>query len=254
MVAMVATPASPRAFFFSEPPACGGKRLEDVLATTQQRAAQWRKDGTRALQLELQLGAEELRRERAGLEDLRSDLQGAEQLTEAARKMRSEGERLAEAMCHSAAAVAQRAETAQAARDRLREAHGARQKELRREEEALAERRRAAEAREAEVAAFLGLFRERLGLDVSRVAPSTVRLAFTLLDEADPAREFLLTLGVDGQQGYRVLDCSPPVPQAGPLLERLNGSAGSPTALPAFVCGMRRAFQGAAGAQGKCRP
>jgi len=250
MAAVAAAPASPRTFD-CKPLAHAGDQLEEVFAATQTRATQWRKDSTRALQLELQRGVEELRRERACLEDLRSDLQGAEQLTEAARRMKTEGSRLAEVMRQSAEAVAQRAEVALSTRDKLREAHSARQKELRHEEELLAERRRAAEVQEAEMEAFLGLYRERLGLAVLRAAPRTVRLAFTLLDEDSPAREFSLTLGIDEQQGYCVSECSPQVPQVGALLGILNSSAGSPTALPAFACGMRRAFQGVAG---KCRP
>eukprot|EP00418_Pyrodinium_bahamense_P067108 CAMPEP_0179099440 /NCGR_PEP_ID=MMETSP0796-20121207/45875_1 /TAXON_ID=73915 /ORGANISM="Pyrodinium bahamense, Strain pbaha01" /LENGTH=253 /DNA_ID=CAMNT_0020797239 /DNA_START=40 /DNA_END=801 /DNA_ORIENTATION=+ len=249
MAAAVAMPVSPRAFDFKSP-APAADRLEEAFAAVHMRTAQWRKDSARAAQQELQHGVEELRRERAGLEALCTGLAGTEQLTEAARRVKAEGSRLAEAMRRSADAVAQRAEAALGARDQLREVQGLRHKELRCEEEALAEQRRLAEVQEAAIEGFLGLYRERLGLAVSRAAPRTVRLAFTLLDEADPAREFSLTLSIAEPQGYCVLECCPQVPQVATLLEHLNCNADSPAALPTFVCGMRRAFRHVAGAAG----
>uniref|UniRef100_A0A7S2IDU5 Kinetochore protein SPC25 n=1 Tax=Alexandrium andersonii TaxID=327968 RepID=A0A7S2IDU5_9DINO len=249
----MAAPLAPHAFD-SKPYNHAGDPLDEVLAATQSRAAQWRKDGAEALKLELQRGVEELRRECAGLDDLHAQLLSAERMTEAIKKSKAEEFRQRDAMKRSTELLTQQAKAAQSTVDKLREAQCARQKELGREEEGLLQECREAEAQEAEIERLLSLYPQRLGFSISRAAPRTVRMSFTLLHKEDPSREFLLTLGLDEQKGYCVFECNPRVPQVEPLLEQLNRRAGVPSALPTFVLGMRQAFQQAASITGKSRP
>merc|ERR1719454_735077 len=89
--------------------------------------------------------------------------------------------------------------------------------------------------------ALLRTYKDRLGLDISRVAPETVRMAFSLLDERDPSREFSFVLGLS-KDCYHVKDCALVVPELNKLLEELNNACCSVSALPRFVCSMRRCF------------
>merc|ERR1711964_423075 len=91
----------------------------------------------------------------------------------------------------------------------------------------------------------MGTYKDRLGLAITRVAPQTVRMAFPLLDESNPQREFFFTLGLASGKSsheYCVFECDPDAPELPKLLEELNVNAASATALPRFVCSMRRAF------------
>mmetsp|Transcript_4472 Transcript_4472/g.10496 ORF Transcript_4472/g.10496 Transcript_4472/m.10496 type:complete len:239 (-) Transcript_4472:76-792(-) len=215
----------------------------DIFAATQARTVQWRKDSSRSARLEVQHCLEDLRRDRAVLQDLQVHCAGAGQLTQAAKKAQAESIKLLEVMRESASAVAQRAEVVTTARDKLQRTHSEREEELQRERRELAQRRKTAKVQEAEIDSFFRLYKERLGLVVSRTAPRTVRLVFTLLDENDPAREFSLTLSIESHREYRILECIPPVAEADSFLEQLNCCNGLPTGLPAFVCNMRHAFK-----------
>jgi len=72
-----------------------------------------------------------------------------------------------------------------------------------------------------------------------------VRMTFSLLDAADPAREFAFTLGLaqgEEKAAYDVYNCAPMVPELRGLLAELNHKPDSAVALPRFICSMRKAF------------
>jgi hypothetical protein len=118
------------------------------------------------------------------------------------------------------------------------------------EEQKIAQQKEAADAQHAEALKLLGTYQDRLGLAIVRVAPQTVRMTFSLLDERDPAREFSFVLGLGASDAsmdkdadaYHVAECVPAVPALPQLLSALNADASSAVALPRFVCGIRRAF------------
>lgn len=231
----------------AEPVCCNfDMRLEGVFAESSSHVVQWRKERSQALQLEVQRAARELCAERAALQDLYADLANTAQLKEAALKLQEEGALCEEATKLSAETAAERSKAALQARDRLCQAHEACRQELKQENMELAKQIQAIAEQESEVEKFLAMYKHHLGLSIERIAPQTVRLTFTLIDEADPEREFSFALGLADSRAYLASECRPQVPQLKGLLARLNAETGAPTSLPALVCGMRRAFQEAA--------
>jgi len=234
-------------FDFRSVARCGGAVIDEACNGHDDEIAQFRKDRMQAFGTEARRAAKDLLRERAGLKDLSAELVVAARLTDDVRRARGECEQISQAVRESLAATARRSKVAAATRDRFLEMQKARMDEVRREEAQLEEAHAAAAVRLAEVDRFLGLYQERLGLAVARVAPHTVRLTLTLLDEERPERKFAFSLGLAGAEAeYSVTDCQPALPAASlaRCVEQLN--AGAPTeaaALPAFVCRMRRAFQ-----------
>lgn len=218
-----------------------------ALPRPQDRVAQWRKDRMRTAQLDTQRSLQELAWERAGLESLHADLASTAQQTEAAMRSREEDLQIGEALRQDAEATAQRAGVAAQTRDELRKARRGREKELREAEDALVDQCRQAQSQRADLDKFLALYADRLGLRIARVAPQTVRFTFTLLDREDLSREFSFSLGLSDSNKYRVQDCDPQPHDFGDLLARLNADTTDPSALPAFVCGMRKAFKDVAG-------
>lgn len=212
------------------------------------RVVQWRKEQTQSIQHEAARGVEELRKERDAIEALQQDLITVKELTEEAAALRAEGARFSEAVRQSVEAVVRETEVVEAARDRLSASS------LVASEEILAENKRRLKAqeesgrRQTECEQLLSMYRSKLGLTVTRAAPQTVRLAFRFLDEADPNREFSVTLGMSCE-GYRVSASSDPLPQLEDLLESLNKDAGSSLAMPRFLCSLRRAFKEISAAQ-----
>lgn len=249
-MAVVANPEVPAGFDFRSRPRIATGRLDEAMADHDGQLGQWRKDHLQALQLEAQQAARELGRERAHLKDLAAGLGATERLTEAASKVYAEGVKISETTREAAVAAAKRVEIAEKARNRLLSIAEARNEDLRLEEGASLERLASIAARAKEIERFMSMYRDRLGLSLIRVAPQAVRLTFTLLDRTNLGREFSFTLrlstpGSSGD-GCCVEDCSPALPkkQAQVLLDRLNAAVPSEdAALPAFVCGMRRAFQ-----------
>jgi len=245
MTAVAACPMPASGFDFMSPVG-GGESLDEVFAESQERLSQWRKDRAQAVHREAQRGLQELQRERSQLDDFHSDLENVSQLSEAAARLRAEGDKLGQVVRRSAEASAQRAEAVAHARDRLCAEQEARLQELKEAEAALASEEELRRAKGAEIESFLAMYAERLGLVIARVAPQTVKMTFTLIDEDELGREFSFTLGISETSGFRVFDVTPAVPQLDALLTRLQADPSSPTALPVFVCGMRRAFQDAA--------
>jgi len=229
------------------PFAAGGDDLGVERCVAQRlRATQWRKDSLESARLGAQQGLSEIRRETALVDDLCRDLAGIAKLTEAAATQRKHCIQSYEVMRQSIDAAHERSDIVARVRDQLCEAHEVSYQELQYEKPICAQRRQSDDDLQLNIDRFLGLYRDRLGLDIARVAPSTVRLTFTLIDKADPAREFSFTLGLAAPGAYHVSDCTVMPPQLGALLERLNGDS-SPCALARFVSSMRRAFQELAG-------
>jgi len=222
-------------------PACD--RLDEMLTASTGKLVRWRQESARSAQLELRRCIQGLRQERADLESSRLGVADTERLLNDTMLAKVWTAKLEEATCQSASVAAEQAEAAKSTKVQLSGAQRAVQKELGREEEALAARRCSARVAAQGIERLLDLYRERLGLAISRAAPQTVQIVFTLLDQDEPSRKFSLTLGLAASEGYSVLDCSPHVPQLGHLLAKLNSTAEAPTALPAFVVGMRKEFK-----------
>lgn len=217
---------------------------DDVYGDAQTRLAQWRKDFVSAASFEAQQGIRELCHEREQLKDLQADLAGVQGLVESASQLQMGGARLAEVLHSSTEAAGSRAQAVARVRDELHSMQASHEEQLQQEQRDIAARTEAAEAQHAEALKLLSTYRERLGLAITRDAPQTVRMGFSLLDEKDPEREFFFTLGLDDADGmgYRASECAPHVPELPKLLEELNAGVSSATALPRFVCSMRRAF------------
>eukprot|EP00442_Polarella_glacialis_P011966 CAMPEP_0115121720 /NCGR_PEP_ID=MMETSP0227-20121206/46405_1 /TAXON_ID=89957 /ORGANISM="Polarella glacialis, Strain CCMP 1383" /LENGTH=258 /DNA_ID=CAMNT_0002523535 /DNA_START=101 /DNA_END=874 /DNA_ORIENTATION=+ len=221
--------------------------LEQVCSASEQWVSQWRQEQSTAMMLEAQRGSQNLYREQEELEEVQADLLAIAQLAEAAHQLRAEGAEQGEVLRQSMEAAKGRANVAYRLKEDLCAAYAACSKEAREEEALLCERRQAAQEQLANMQQFLALYKDGLGLDISRVAAQTLRVSFTLIDKSDPGREFWLTLGLcitDSAQGYeyQAVDGSCELSQLRQLLERLNDDPGTPAALPAFVCGLRRAF------------
>mmetsp|Transcript_71223 Transcript_71223/g.114944 ORF Transcript_71223/g.114944 Transcript_71223/m.114944 type:complete len:233 (-) Transcript_71223:226-924(-) len=219
--------------------------LEEACSDAQLRVSDWRKEQSCAVQLEAQRGIQELYREQETIDDLKADIASVHDLSKAANNFRAEGAKLGEVVSQSAEAAARRAEVAIRTRDYLRGAHGNCCEEVQQDELLLKERVQAAEDQTLILEQFIAMYRSALGLHISRAAPQAVRLCFTCIDKVQPSRKFSLILSLaDGEegQGYGASDCSPQVPELEHLLLRLNEEQSFPSALPAFMCGLRRAF------------
>lgn len=221
---------------------------EDLYGDAQARVAQWRKDSVSAASFDAQQGIRELCHERAHLKDLQADLAGVRGLVETASQLQGGGARLMEVLHSSTQAAGSRAQAVAAVKDELQELVGTHHQQMQQEDLRIAQQQDAAAAQHEEALKLLATYKERLGLSISRVAPQTVRMAFSLLDKCEPDREFVFTLGLGDSEtdkssdGYHVCECVPRVPELQQLLAELNLNASSATALPRFVCSIRRAF------------
>lgn len=227
--------------------ACQGTPSDQVYGDAQARLVRWRKDLLSTANFEAHQGIRELCHEQEHLKDLKSDLASVRELVEAASHLEAGGARLAEVVQNSAEASSTRAAALARLRDELNETSAAQGQELRQEEEMIAQRQAIADTRHAEALKLVNTYKDRLGLAITREAPQTVRMAFSLLDGKDPCREFSFTLGLGGSdekasESYRVRNCVPQVPELAKLVNELNTNATSATALPRFVCSIRRAF------------
>lgn len=214
----------------------------DMYADSQERLTQWRRNLAGSARFEAQLGLRELQHEREHLQDLRTDLAGVRTLVEAASQLEAGGARLAEVVQSSSDAASSRAQSMARIRDELNDSCELHKQKLKEVEQTISEQQVVADAHHAKALKLLGTYGDRLGLAITRVAPQTVRMAFSLLDQFEPGREFSFSLGLADAKGYRVIECVPHVPELSRLLEDLNANAATATSLPRFVCGMRRAF------------
>jgi len=167
---------------------------------------------------------------------------------EAASQLQAGGARLADVLQSSAEAAGSRAKVLARVNDELRELAETHKLQLEEEERKNSQQQEVADTQHEEALKMLATYRERLGLAIARVSPQTVRMTFSLLDACQPEREFAFELGlgaadaVKNSEAYCVAECAPHVPELGKLLEELNMHASTATALPRFVCSMRRAF------------
>jgi len=236
--------------------ACEWAGGEEIYADAQARVTQWRKDFVSSASFEAQQGLRELCHEREHLKDLEADLAGIQGLVDSASQLQTGGVRLAEVLRSSADAAGSRAQAMVHVCDELRGLSDMNRQKLQQEERKVARQQEVADAQHSEALKLLGTYKDRLGLAITRVAPQTVRMAFSLLDERDPEREFFFTLGLAEleeedshntapgkiSEAYGVNECTPHVAELPHLLKELNADASSVTALPRFVCSMRRAF------------
>lgn len=217
---------------------------------------QWRKDLASSASFEVQQSLRDLCHEREHLKDLRADLAGVQGLVESASQLQAGGVRLADVVQSSTAAAATRAQALARVRDELFELHESQREKLQEEQQGFLAQRSVADKQHAEALKLLNVYKDRLGLEIKRVAPGTVRMAFSMIDASEPTREFSFTLGLGDledktSEGYLVRECAPDVPELQQLLTDLNSDASSTTALPRFVCSIRRAFLKMIGAERK---
>lgn len=224
--------------------------IDETYGSLRTRTIQWAKDRVRAAHQDVLGTRQELARGRARLEELRTDLATVSSLREAAVKMHEDGARLGQAAEQSMDIATSSVSVLARTRDDIAQTYEVCQKELKSGDRAMAEKRRQAAARCAEVASFLNVYTTRLGLDITRAGPGVMRMTFTLIDDAEPDREFGFSMCTEEgdesselSQAYRVFACSPPVPQLDDLVSRLNDDKESPNAFATFLCGMRRAFK-----------
>jgi len=226
---------------------CEVASSEEVFADAQARLVQWRKDFTSDASFDAQQGLRDLHHEKEHLKDLQADLAGVKGLVQVATQLQAGGSRLAEVLHSSSEKAAMRAQDVGRMTDELSASNETHRQELQQAERRNEQQRAVADAQHAEALKLLAVYQERLGLAITRVAPQTVRMAFSLLDDCDASREFHFTLGLGDAdekalEGYSVRECLPQVPELSKLLAELNKDASSATALPRFVCSMRRSF------------
>jgi len=220
---------------------------EEMYADSQARLTQWRKDLAMTAKFDAQQGLRDLQHEREHLADLRVDLAGVQGLVESASQLQAGGARLVEVVHSSSEASGSRVRAMTRVHDELHESCEMQKQKLQQVNGDITERREAADSHHAEALKMLGTYKDRLGLAITRVAPQTVCMSFSLLDPCDSKREFSFILGLADSKGYSVNVCAPQVPELSQLLNDLNADATSVTALPRFVCSMRRAFSKVAG-------
>jgi hypothetical protein len=217
-----------------------------MYADVQARVVQWRKDVLASTGFEAHQGIRELCYEREQLKDLQADLSSVQSLVQVASNLQSGGGRLAEVLQSSSVSGTARSKAIAHITDHLRQSCDRCKRDLQQEEHTAVQQRSMSDAQHAEALKLLTIYEDRLGLKIRREAFQTVRMCFSLMDEADLAKEFWFTLrlGVndeDAVETYCVPTCTPYVPELAQLLAELNANSSS-TALPRFVCSMRKCF------------
>eukprot|EP00927_Polykrikos_kofoidii_P039399 TRINITY_DN33798_c0_g1_i1.p1 TRINITY_DN33798_c0_g1~~TRINITY_DN33798_c0_g1_i1.p1 ORF type:complete len:271 (+),score=55.30 TRINITY_DN33798_c0_g1_i1:71-883(+) len=235
-------PASQRSATLSE---C----RDETISSNCSRVLQWRKDMMHVQNADVQRALNELQRERSALNDLRAQAAVTEELAEAAAELQASSARVSQQIRSSAEAAAARVAAATEMMERLNADKRAREKELCEAEAEYEAERREFETRQKEIETLFSLYRERLGLMITRAAPSVARVSFLLLDQQDPTRECSFKLGLADSISYSIFDCQPSIPSSvtDSLLVHLNRDPANPSALPAFICSMRRVFKKAIG-------
>jgi chromosome segregation ATPase len=214
------------------------------------------RERSQAHRSDLKQALAELKKEKARRAELRSNLSGHLKLAAAFDAQKEETSAALEAAQKIGAAASETVAVELQFRDRALQRRAAVKDELRREADALRQQREAAEAQFSAIESLLALWRDHAGLDIQRVAPSTVRITLTFAGEVhdkDWSVAFTLALA-DAKQDFTVSDVSPALPAASlaDLLARLNRDRSTRAALPAFICGMRKLFLGRSRSRPAC--
>jgi hypothetical protein len=226
---------------------CDRVPTEELYADAQAHVVQWRKDFLASAGFEAHQGIRELCHDREQLKDLQADLSSVQSLVQVASQLQAGGGRLAEVLQSSSALGTARSQAVARLTDDLRQSCVRCKQELQQGEYSTVQQRALSNAQHAEALKLFAIYEDRLGLMIRREAFQTVRMAFSLVDEADLDKEFWFTLrlGVsdeDAVKGYCVPTCTPYVPELAQLLAELNANSCSTAALPRFVCSMRKCF------------
>jgi hypothetical protein len=219
--------------------------IDDVMAASHYQTMHWRKTKVGACNADVRRAIQELHRERAAVGDLKATLDATEELAVEASALHASSARAADMIRASAEAASARLAVASEGLRRLGQEQESCLEDLDAAERTLAEEQRAANARLAEIEGFFTLYEESLGLRITRSAPSVVKVAFSLLDDAVSEGECSFTIGLADPRTYDISGVCPPLPpkRVASLMERLNEAPSDPTALPVFCCAMRRAFK-----------
>mmetsp|Transcript_27016 Transcript_27016/g.58818 ORF Transcript_27016/g.58818 Transcript_27016/m.58818 type:complete len:252 (-) Transcript_27016:198-953(-) len=243
--ALAGTPPREACFDFTAPPRPAG-RLDTLLAEHSDKLVQWRKDRGQVRKRELQSAIAELGRERSEIDELSLRVNDTGLLTHGLSKLHSRGCQVKGSVQKALESTRQRSQAALEARQRLKEVEVEKLEELRQQREVLDKQTKDSAKRLEEVDKFLNLYRDRLGLSLERVAPQTVRFAFSLLDPEKLEKEYSLTLRWTDEEEYCIIASHPVLPSQwhNSLLARLNARApDESSALASFIVGVREAFK-----------
>lgn len=244
---MAAAVAAPPVAFDFKSLECSGGRLNETLAEHENRIFLWRRAISQKIVQNGQRIMNELNQERRGLDDLAAEITESSNLIDDVAATRDCGNHVRKLVREGNNNMDGRSQVAAKARDRFVDLERELSEECCAEERALAEHRASAVRDFADVDAFLGMHERRLGLAFARAGPRMLRVKFVLIDRCDLDREFTFVLGLKNEGGgYRLSGCDPQLPpqRLNLLLNRLNNELPSETsALSAFLCGMRKAFQ-----------
>lgn len=202
--------------------------------------AQWRRDRQQALQAIAQQSMGEIKSGVSLLGELQTSLDGVLAQRSEIESQHKETAEHSEAIKKLAEETHARAQHEQHAKDAHLQHQVDMQDKARYEEEALQMQNLKAQSQQAAFDALFGLWRDNMGLDIQRLAPATVRVTFSF---EEPHRECGFTLAAGDT--FLVSDVTPALPESvvAALVNCLNeGQHTTRTALPQFVCCMRRAF------------
>jgi hypothetical protein len=245
MVGVVTITATPEKGRWGLPNGACTDNMDTIIADNCGQTLHWRKDKVNLVRGDARRALQELQRERSAVADLHATLEATEELANEADQQRIRSERASHMLRASAEASAKRAAAFAEVSERLLREKETRLADVREAEARLEEESSRAEARAVEIENSFKVYKDALGLSITRAAPSVVEVSFTLLDEMQPERECSFLLGLTDPKTYTVTDCSPTLPPAllNKLVDRLNQEPTAPTALPAFCVGMRKAFK-----------
>ncbi|KAL6073253.1 kinetochore-associated Ndc80 complex subunit spc25 [Balamuthia mandrillaris] len=106
-------------------------------------------------------------------------------------------------------------------------------------ERTLAKKEKTKQYNMQELTKGISYYRERLGLDFTRIGEDQLCCVFTLLDPADPDRQFRFSIYLDEESQYHLGDCKPHLEGLSPLLQALN----SDNDFAKFVRAFRKKFK-----------
>eukprot|EP00933_Yihiella_yeosuensis_P062015 TRINITY_DN6492_c0_g1_i1.p1 TRINITY_DN6492_c0_g1~~TRINITY_DN6492_c0_g1_i1.p1 ORF type:complete len:248 (-),score=63.43 TRINITY_DN6492_c0_g1_i1:164-907(-) len=222
--------------------------LEEVCFSAQAASSKWRQQQQQVLENAAQVGVQEIRCEQSAFEELGADFMEVSRLTQDASELRTESEILGEAIRKSIKDSGGRSAKAAEIRDAILAAWASLQEETRQAEELLEMNSKTLDLRADGLQRLLSVYKDRLGLDIVRLAPQTLQLTFTLIDATE--EDYSVTLhSSDGR--FQLQSCSHDSPLFEIYLEHFNQHFEAPAALPSFLCGLRQIFTEASKAAGR---